>query len=183
MDMWGMLRTVDNNSNNNNNNNINDNNNDNNNHNNNINNNNPLSKRSHGLGICGKLQYTAKQKCQSEGFGIRVRWTCCISYPTDSHKFELFLSWGVPSVRNGSTSVCYRLVHVTSPQLSPSRMPLAISRSKCEYLVSYWLSWPVEEGGMTSFYFNHGLGLSLGAKLVSANNRPSIFSIIFRPWN
>ena len=34
---------------------------------------------------------------------------------------------------------------------------------------------------MANSFFN-GLGLSLGAKLVSINDRPSYFSIIFRPF-
>ena len=33
---------------------------------------------------------------------------------------------------------------------------------------------------MATFFSCNGVGLSLGAKLVSTNGRPSIFSIIFR---
>ena len=37
----------------------------------------------------------------------------------------------------------------------------------------------MEEGDMASFFF-YDFGSSLGAKLVSTNDRPSIFSVIFR---
>ena len=59
-------------------------------------------------------------------------------------------------------------------------MPLAISSQR----VSIWYhsdprhQWK-EEGDMAIF-FKIGLGLSLGAKLVSTNDRPSMFSVIFR---
>ena len=77
------------------------------------------------------------------------------------------------------TSKRYRLVHVKQNKwFSPANAARNI-QSNGEYLVSYWPSWPMEESDMASFFFI-GPGLSLGVKLVSTNDRPSYFSIIFR---
>ena len=73
----------------------------------------------------------------------------------------------------------YRLVQAKKKKISPPRIPLAVSSQR----VNIWyrsephgqwkrVTWPKKQ--IT------GLGLSLGAKLVSTNDRPSLFSKIFR---
>ena len=73
----------------------------------------------------------------------------------------------------------YVLVHVkkTKQILSPANAALAISRQRVN-LISYFLPRRLEESDMASIF--NGLRLSLGAKLVTPNDRPSCSSILFR---
>ena len=68
--------------------------------------------------------------------------------------------------------------------LPPPRMPLAISSQRVwifqlEYLISYCPARPVEERDIATFFYN-GLGLCLGAKQVSTNDRSLNVSIVFK---
>ena len=72
----------------------------------------------------------------------------------------------------------YRLVHVISPKFAPPQITLAISSQTVNIWYYTEPQLQVEEGDMAILFIN-GLGLSLRAKLVSRNFRPSIFTIIF----
>ena len=71
------------------------------------------------------------------------------------------------------------MVHVKKSKFSTPRIPLVISSQRVD--IRYHndphgqckrVTWP--------FFISTGLGLPLGAKLVSTDERPSIFSIIYR---
>ena len=72
----------------------------------------------------------------------------------------------------------YRLVDAKNPKTSPSRIPLAIS---CQRVgINIWYdTHPHNQWTRVArpTLFLNGLGLHLGAKLVSTNDRPSTFSI------